>query len=46
MEYYRDHVKLNITPEKKLKAIVVGAGIAGLATGIGMPITNCGPIVL
>lgn len=36
MEYYHDTWKLSIQPEKKLKVIVIGAGVAGLAAGIGM----------
>ncbi|KAF2121867.1 hypothetical protein BDV96DRAFT_639948 [Lophiotrema nucula] len=36
MEYYRDEWKLAIIPEKKLNAILISAGIAGLATGIAL----------
>lgn len=36
MEYYHDTWKLGVKPEKKLKVIIVGAGVAGLATGIGL----------
>ncbi|KAI4724815.1 putative monooxygenase [Aureobasidium sp. EXF-10728] len=36
MEYYHDTWKLRNGPEKKLKVIIVGAGIAGLAAGIGL----------
>ncbi|KAK8192581.1 hypothetical protein M8818_007751 [Zalaria obscura] len=35
MEYYKDDYTPKVTPEKKLVCIIVGAGIAGLATGIG-----------
>ncbi|KAL8243914.1 hypothetical protein R6Q59_010172 [Mikania micrantha] len=36
MEYYKDDWSNPLTPEKKLKAIIVGAGIAGLVTGIAL----------
>lgn len=36
MEYYHDTWKLGIKPEKQLKVIIVGAGIAGLVAGIGL----------
>ena len=36
MEYYHDTWKLGIEPEKKLKVIVVGAGVAELSCGIGL----------
>lgn len=35
MEYYKETWKLEATPEKKLDVLIVGAGIAGLATAIG-----------
>lgn len=35
MEYYHDTWKLSAKPEKPLKVIIVGAGIAGLTAGIG-----------
>ncbi|EMC93097.1 hypothetical protein BAUCODRAFT_38008 [Baudoinia panamericana UAMH 10762] len=36
MEYYHDTWKLGLQPERKLKVIIVGAGIAGLCAGIGL----------
>jgi salicylate hydroxylase len=35
MEYYHDTWKLGEKPEKQLKVIIVGAGIAGLVAGLG-----------
>lgn len=35
MQYYKDDWQAQ-QPEKKLKVIIVGAGIAGLSTAIGM----------
>lgn len=36
MEYYQDSWNNEVTiPEKQLKVIIIGAGIAGLAAGIG-----------
>ncbi|KAF7198442.1 FAD-dependent monooxygenase OpS4 [Pseudocercospora fuligena] len=36
MEYYHDTWKLEAQPEKQLNVLIVGAGIAGLATAIGL----------
>ncbi|SMY28061.1 unnamed protein product [Zymoseptoria tritici ST99CH_1A5] len=36
MEYYRDTWKLDNKPEKRLKVVIVGAGIAGLVAGLGI----------
>lgn len=37
MEYYKDNWNNEVTiPEKQLKVIIIGAGIAGLAAGIGL----------
>lgn len=36
MEYYKETWKLEAIPEKKLDVLIVGAGIAGLATAIGL----------
>ncbi|KAK5128204.1 hypothetical protein LTR85_002871 [Meristemomyces frigidus] len=36
MEYYHDTWKLGIQPEKRLKVIIIGAGVAGLTAGIGL----------
>lgn len=35
MEYYQDNWHLDAKPEKKLRVVIVGAGIAGLVAGIG-----------
>ena len=36
MEFFKDDLKWKPNSEKKLKAIIVGAGIGGLAAGVGL----------
>ena len=36
MEYFKDDLKWNPKAETPLRVIIVGAGVAGLAAGIGI----------